>query len=163
MIFVTIGTSEPFDRLMSALDELDLDDELYVQLGRSSVRPRQATCVDFMSYDEVVERVASARAVVMHAGAGSVLVALAHGKRPVVVPRLRRYGEAVDDHQVAFGRRLARAGLVDYVDDPTDLGRALASAGGSGRFAVTTDGPLVHELRGLVVAAVHAQHVPRRR
>jgi len=80
-----------------------------------------------MSFDELVERVREARVVVMHAGAGSVLAALAEGKIPVVVPRRRKFGEAVDDHQVSFGRHLARAGLVRLVEDPARLAATLAS------------------------------------
>ena len=39
----------------------------------------------------------------------------------MVVPRLRRFGEAVDDHQLLLGRRLHEAELVDLVEDPADL------------------------------------------
>jgi len=42
------------------------------------------------------------------------------------VPRLHRYGEAVDDHQVPFARRLAETGLLTLVEDPADLAAALA-------------------------------------
>ncbi len=49
------------------------------------------------------------------------MTVLATSKRPVVVPRLRRFGEAVDDHQLLLGRRLHEAELVDLVEDPADL------------------------------------------
>ncbi|NUT54618.1 MAG: hypothetical protein HOQ03_01365, partial [Thermoleophilia bacterium] len=64
---------------------------------------------------------------VTHAGVGSVLVALANGKRPVVVPRLKAFGEAVDDHQLQLGRRFAAAGLVTLVEDLGALEAALAA------------------------------------
>ena len=67
-----------------------------------------------------------ARVVVTHAGVGSVMVSLANGKRPVVVPRLKSFGEAVDDHQLQLGRRFAAAGLVTLVEAPDGLGAALA-------------------------------------
>ena len=69
--------------------------------------------------------VRSSRAVVTHAGVGSVLVSLANGKRPVVVPRLKVFGEAVDDHQLQLGRRFAAAGLVTLIEDPSGLAAAL--------------------------------------
>ena len=59
-------------------------------------------------FDELVEHVRRARVVVSHAGVGSVLTALANGKRPVVVPRLHRFGEAVDDHQLPFAPQARR-------------------------------------------------------
>lgn len=127
MILVTIGTSEPFDRLLRALGSMGLEEELVVQHGVSSLRVPRARCIDFVPFEELVSLIRSARVVVMHAGAGSVIAALATGKRPVVVPRRRAFGEAVDDHQVPFARRLHDAGLVVLVEDPDDLGAALAN------------------------------------
>jgi len=128
VIFVTVGTNEaPFDRLLRALDGLGLEERLVVQRGASRVRPAGAECVEFLPYEELVEHVRAARLVVTHAGVGSVLVVLSAGKRPLVVPRLHRYGEAVDDHQLAFARHLERAGLVSVAEDLAELPAALAA------------------------------------
>jgi len=117
VIFLTVGTNHArFDRLLAAFDEWDGHEELVVQHGPSSVRPAHARCAEFLSFEESVELVDAARVVVTHAGVGSVLLALEHDKRPVVVARLHRFGEAVDDHQQAFAARLAREGLVRLVD-----------------------------------------------
>jgi UDP-N-acetylglucosamine transferase subunit ALG13 len=113
MIFVTVGTNEaPFDRLLEGVDALNLDEELVVQHGPSPIRPRRADCHEFLAFDQIVEYVRAARVVISHAGVGSVLVALANDKHPVVVPRLRQFGEAVDDHQLSFARRLHREGVL---------------------------------------------------
>lgn len=121
MIFVTVGTNEArFDRLLHAVEELEVDD-LVVQCGSSSLRPKNATCFDFLAFERLVEFVRSASVVVTHAGVGSIAVTLANGRRPVVVPRLQRYGEAVDDHQVALARKLEESGLVTLVEEPTQL------------------------------------------
>jgi UDP-N-acetylglucosamine transferase subunit ALG13 len=128
VLFVTIGTSDPFDRLLAAVAALPPGEEIVAQCGDSAVRPANASCVGFLGFEELTGLVARARIVVMHAGAGSVLTALAAGRRPVVVPRLRRFGEAVDDHQVEFGRSLAAAGLVTMVEDPAGLPEAIAGA-----------------------------------
>ncbi|MEW6583787.1 MAG: glycosyltransferase, partial [Actinomycetota bacterium] len=118
MIFVTVGTNEArFDRLLRAVDGLDVDEEIVVQNGASGVRPARASCVDFLPFDEMVAHVDRCRVVVTHAGVGSILLALSRGRRPVVVPRLKRHGEAVDDHQVPLTRRLAAQGLVTAVED----------------------------------------------
>lgn len=128
MILVTIGTSDPFDRLLAAVALLPPGEEIVAQCGDSSVRPANARCVGFLAFDELTDLVGRARVVVMHAGAGSVLTALAAGRRPIVIPRLRRHGEAVDDHQVEFGRSLAAAGLVTMVEDPAGLPAAVVGA-----------------------------------
>jgi UDP-N-acetylglucosamine transferase subunit ALG13 len=128
VILVTIGTSDPFDRLLAAVARLPADEEIVAQCGTSAVHPENARCVTFLPFDELSALVCTARVVIMHAGAGSVLTALAAGRRPVAVPRLRRYGEAVDDHQVEFGRSLAAAGLITLVEDPGHLAGAIAAA-----------------------------------
>lgn len=127
MIFATVGTNEArFDRLLVALGALRLDEPLVVQCGHSSVRPANANCVEFLDFEEMAAHVRAARAVVTHAGVGSVLLCLAEGVRPIVVPRRRSHGEAVDDHQLEFGRHLDASGLVTLVEDPERLQGALA-------------------------------------
>ena len=54
------------------------------------------------------------------------MTSLAVGRRPVVVPRLKRFGEAVDDHQVALARRLHDEGLVTLAHDAGELALRLA-------------------------------------
>jgi UDP-N-acetylglucosamine transferase subunit ALG13 len=143
MIFVTVGTNEaPFDRLLHLVDSLGMPDDLIVQHGSSSVRPAARELVDFVPFDTLIEHVRAARAVVTHAGVGSVIVSLSQGKRPIVVARRQRHGEAVDDHQVDFARRFASAGLVTLVESSDELRRALEltadapqAFGGSSRLA----------------------------
>jgi UDP-N-acetylglucosamine transferase subunit ALG13 len=157
MIFVTTGTCEPFDRLLEALDGLELDERLVVQHGESPVRPWGAECVAFLPFDELVEHLRAARVVVTHAGVGSILAALTHGKRPIVYPRLARYGDAVDDHQLELAERLGAEGLVTVVHEPDELRRLLqapiAHAGGA---SIVPGHALVADLRAYVAARLAA-------
>ena len=120
MIFVSVGTNEArFDRLLRAVAELPLDEELVVQHGHSARdrarrTPSSSTSSPSRRWSTTIRR---ARVVVTHAGVGSVMVSLANGKCPVVVPRRKAFGEAVDDHQLQLGRRFAAAGLVTLVED----------------------------------------------
>ena len=127
MIFVTVGTNEArFERLLRAVAELSTDEGFVIQHGHSSpVRRPNCELVDFLPFETMVETMRSARVVVTHAGVGSVMVALSNGKRPVVVPRRKSLGEAVDDHQLQLGRRFAQAGLVTLVEAEDALADAL--------------------------------------
>src|SRR5262249_45028598 len=126
MILVTTGTNAPaFDRLLRAVGELDVDEPVVVQHGPSIVRPPGATCLEYISFDEFIQLVQNARVVVTHAGVGSILVTLMNGKCPVVMPRLARYREHVDDHQLELSRRLAEIGVVTVVENASDLQRAV--------------------------------------
>jgi UDP-N-acetylglucosamine transferase subunit ALG13 len=128
MIFVSVGTHEaPFDRMLRAVYDLQLDEELVVQHGPSTVRSEHASECEFLPFEDVVSCIRNARAVVMHAGVGSVMIALANGKRPIVMARRREFAEHVDDHQVELARRMEASGLVTYVEDGDALAAALAA------------------------------------
>ena len=156
MILVTTGTNAPaFDRLLSEVDRLRLDEPVVVQHGPSAIRPAGATCVEYVSFDRFVELVLEARVVVTHAGVGSILVALMHGKRPVVVPRRADLGEHVDDHQQELSRRLANIDVVTLVDHISELEQALDSNGTAPVPAATGGrGQLVAELGGYLKSIV---------
>jgi UDP-N-acetylglucosamine transferase subunit ALG13 len=127
MIVVSVGTNEArFDRLLEWVSALGPGEELVVQHGPSPVRPAGAACVPYLSFDELADLVRRSRAFVTHAGVGSIMMSLSVERRPVVVPRLKRFGEAVDDHQVGLGRRLEAEGLVTLVEDEPALAAALS-------------------------------------
>lgn len=159
MIFVMIGTHSPFDRLVGSIGGLGADEEIVVQCGSGNVRPANARCVDFLPFDQLTAMIDEARVVITHAGAGSILTTLGRGKHPIAVPRLRRLGEAVDDHQVEFARALAEVNLLTLVEDLADLGAAVASAPESTERR-TGDGRLAHELRNYFQTLLNPLDVP---
>jgi UDP-N-acetylglucosamine transferase subunit ALG13 len=85
--------------------------------------------VAFLDFAELAALMDEAAVVVSHAGVGSILCALRAGHVPVVVPRLARHGETVDDHQLELARRLQANGLVTLVADAAELRAALARDG----------------------------------
>jgi UDP-N-acetylglucosamine transferase subunit ALG13 len=125
LIFATCGSSAyPFDRMMEALASLPAD-ELQVQHG-PNIPPPCLEAFDYLSFSEVVARIQLADVVVSHAGVGTILCALRAGHTPVVIPRLRRYGEVVDDHQLELAEALAEQRTV-VLADAGDLAEAVAS------------------------------------
>jgi UDP-N-acetylglucosamine transferase subunit ALG13 len=70
----------------------------------------------------------NASLVVSHGGPGSIMPRLKAQKRIVLVPRQRRYGEHVDDHQVAFCRRIGESYGVPVVENISELGGAIRQA-----------------------------------
>jgi UDP-N-acetylglucosamine transferase subunit ALG13 len=128
LIFVTVGSTQfDFGRLMEALAALPAAD-LSVQHGPATPPPGAAEARAFMEFPEVVEQMEAADTVICHAGAGSILCALRAGHTPVVVPRLQRYRETVDDHQMELARALHAEGRVIAVEDLSTLAEAVAAA-----------------------------------
>jgi UDP-N-acetylglucosamine--N-acetylmuramyl-(pentapeptide) pyrophosphoryl-undecaprenol N-acetylglucosamine transferase len=152
MIIVTIGTNEqPFDRLIAAAAQLPAGEPLVVQYGSSAITSGPGRWVDFLGFDELAELMRQARAVVCHAGVGSIMLARQCGRKPIVVPRRQDRHEAVDEHQLPLARRLAGSGLVTLVEDERLLAEAIAAAGTGGLVAAEQTlpgvGGLVAELR----------------
>lgn len=150
MILVTTGSSGgAFDRLLSVINRFDVEEEIVVQHGPSTLRPEAATCVAYLPFDELSRIVSEARVVVSHAGVGSILLCSLLGHRPVVVPRLARFHEAVDDHQLVLARKLGELGAVTVVEDPAELPAVVRRGTRSKQRSHRAAGPneLVEELR----------------
>jgi UDP-N-acetylglucosamine transferase subunit ALG13 len=155
MIFVTVGThQQPFTRLLDSLDQLPTD-ELVVQHGYGPPPAGVARVMPFASFAEMVALFEAAERVVTHAGVGSVLLARRTGHVPVVVPRLQRYGEHVDDHQLQLIRALTDIGHVIPVLDTADLAQVVASAPPRGAPTSLGEGRLHQALRAVLVPAAN--------
>ncbi len=128
MIFATVGSSQfRFARMVRALESLP-GERLFVQHGPAEAPAGARQAIAFMQFPDVVESMERAETVVCHAGAGSILCALRAGHTPVVVPRLKRFQETVDDHQVELGRALAAEGKALCVEDLDELAATVAAA-----------------------------------
>lgn len=115
-VFVTVGTDHhPFDRLMGWVDAWLLATgsavRCLVQSGTSRA-PEVAPWEGYLAHDAMFEHLREAAVVVTHGGTGSLMLCRHLGILPIAVPRTRRLGEHVDDHQVRFVRRLAQDGDV---------------------------------------------------
>ena len=127
---MTVGTDHhPFHRLIEWIDRwLEDGGAQLVQCtiqGGTSWRGRHGSFHDFLSYQEVQAAMGQALAVVCQGGPGTIMECRALAQVPIVVPRLRRLGEAVDDHQVAFARHLAEAGEIHLAETEAELRKLL--------------------------------------
>jgi UDP-N-acetylglucosamine transferase subunit ALG13 len=156
VILVTVGTHhQPFTRLIRALRSLP-SDELVVQYGHSPPpawgSARQA--VPFLAYDQLAALMDAADVVVTHAGVGSVLTALRMGHTPIVVPRLERFDEHVDDHQVELTQSLEETGRVIAVWETDELASTVASVPARGEaLAIPNAEPLHVAVRTACLAS----------
>lgn len=102
-LFVTVGSNRyAFDRLIRRLDHwVPAEWQITWQLsgGAASYHPRRGRVAELFSFQETQDLLSRSDVVICHAGVGSAISALAHGKRPILVPRSRAHGEHIDDHQ----------------------------------------------------------------
>jgi UDP-N-acetylglucosamine transferase subunit ALG13 len=131
MIFVTVGSSMAFDRLVHAVDEwagLHGRTDVFAQIGQSDYHPKYIKVVRFMDPSEFRERVSSSSLVVAHAGMGSIITALEIGKPIVVMPRREHLGETRSDHQVATARHFEQQPNIIVAYDETELAAKIEQA-----------------------------------
>jgi beta-1,4-N-acetylglucosaminyltransferase len=125
MIFVTVGTSpKPFMRLIREMDTLAgwIDEEVIIQKGSTAYPLIHATGCAWMNDATFETHILSARTIVSHAGAGTIIIALKHRKPLVLVPRSENWAESFDDHQYELAHALhirQQAIMVDDVQSQT--------------------------------------------
>ena len=127
-IVVSVGTDHhPFNRVIEWVDRWHggRDDvECFFQIG-TSAPPTSSQWEQYLGYEQLVEMMTAATAIVCHGGPATIMDARAAGVRPIVVPRNAALFEHVDDHQVLFTRRLAELGEVVLADTEAALTTAL--------------------------------------
>jgi UDP-N-acetylglucosamine--N-acetylmuramyl-(pentapeptide) pyrophosphoryl-undecaprenol N-acetylglucosamine transferase len=159
MVFVTVGTSSiRFDRLLDAVAKVFDLQRLVVQHGPGAPIAMAASNVPFMPFPQVLEHMRDADIVVCHGGAGSILAALATGKRPVVMPRRQQHGEAVDDHQTELAHKLASNGVVSLAETADDLAATVSAPSAS--WVGQHDDSLPRDIRRLIRSAVEQRRHP---
>lgn len=123
-VLVTVGTDHHrFDRLIGWVDRWAAahpDAEVLVQHGTADP-PANGTAVVMLGYDELVSEMAAADVVIAQGGPATIMDARSVGQRPIVVPRLARFDEVVDDHQVAFTDWMAAKDFVWLAGDEEQL------------------------------------------
>ncbi|MEO1134558.1 MAG: glycosyltransferase [Cyanobacteria bacterium J06639_1] len=146
MILVTVGTEQfPFDRLMEWIDVLlemnVFREDVVVQYGSSTVRPRDAVCHRLLPEADFKAVVREARVVIAHCGEGSLLTLSEAGVPFVLVPRSAQFGEHVDDHQLELACVLEDRG-VPIARSPGELLKLVATIpenAGSSTISLASD------------------------
>ena len=156
MIFATVGTHQDgFPRMLRALETLTGAD-LVVQYGNGQPPGNARVAEPFLPFDRMTAYFGEAERVVTHAGVGSILLAIRHGHVPIVMPRLKRYGEHVDDHQVELAERLTEQQRVRVVWEEDDLAAAVQDVPRRGPRAQLPE----TGLHAAVRAVLHGQPTP---
>ena len=105
MIFITLGSQKfQFDRLLKEVDRLIADgviqEKVFAQIGASEYLPQSYTYERFLDRQRFAEIMDQCDTVITHGGTGVIIGAVKKGKKVIAVPRLAKYGEHVDNHQL---------------------------------------------------------------
>ena len=139
-VVVTTGTDHhQFDRLIGWVNDWlaahpEHAETCFVQSGSSAVTPN-CPAADFLDSQKLGELLDEADVLVCHGGPGTIADAWRRGQVPIVVPRLRRLHEVVDDHQLDFCEHLAELGYVRLAQTAEEFAAQLSAAAQGPRSA----------------------------
>jgi beta-1,4-N-acetylglucosaminyltransferase len=125
MIFVTVGTTMAFDKLIRKVDELvadgTLSERVVCQIGKGTYEPKH--CEFFHFRRSLDDFLAEADLVITHGGATVISLLVAH-KRFVAVPN----DIAADQHQLHFLERMAKQTTLHWTSDISQLASVITVA-----------------------------------
>lgn len=126
MIFVTVGSQKfQFNRLLKKIDELIekkvIKEKVYAQIGVSDYKPQHFEYVDFMTQDEFNKKLDECNLLITHAGTGVIVNAVKREKKVIAIPRLAKYGEHVDDHQIQLIEQFDELNFIEPCYELDDL------------------------------------------
>lgn len=122
MIFITLGSQKfQFNRLLEEVDKLIeqgiITEEVFAQIGYSDYKPKNYKYNKFLDRHEFTEIIKKCDKVITHGGTGAIINAVKNNKKVIAIPRLAKYGEHVDDHQLQIVKKFKEMGVISICND----------------------------------------------
>ena len=134
MIFVTLGTQKfQFNRLLRMMDDLienkKIHERVFAQIGNSDYLPQYYEYCNFLSNHDYEEYIKNCDILVSHSGVGTIMTGLKYRRKIIVVPRLSKYGEHIDDHQTQIAQSFSKLNYVlMYSDEDNNMEQLIVDA-----------------------------------
>lgn len=130
MIFITVGSQKfQFNRLLEQIDLLIekgvIKEDVFAQTGASDYVPKNYKYQNFLTRDEFTKHMSECSYVITHAGTGAIITALKNDKKVIAIPRLSKYGEHVDDHQIQLIDEFKELNFIEPVYEIDELEQAI--------------------------------------
>ena len=133
MILITLGTNDKsFVRLLEEVERLiaagKITDRVVVQAGVTEFTSSQMEIFDLIPFSEFDGLINQCDLLITHGGVGSIITGLKKEKTVIAVPRLAKYGEHINDHQLQIIDNFNKAGYIIGLTDVSQLEEALTTA-----------------------------------
>lgn len=121
MIFITLGSQKfQFNRILIEIDKLieegKIEEDVFAQIGYSDYKPKNYRFKEFLDRDEFANEMSKCTIVITHGGTGAIIGAVKNEKKVIAVPRLSKYGEHVDDHQLQIISQFKDMNLIEGIN-----------------------------------------------
>ena len=133
MILVTLGTQDKsFKRLLDSIqeqiDKKNIREEVVVQAGHTKYESKDMKIFDLIDREEFSKLVNKCDLLITHGGVGSIINGLKNNKKVIVAPRLAKYNEHMNDHQLQITQNFTKAGYIIPFYENDDLNEILNKA-----------------------------------
>ncbi len=130
MIFVTLGTQDKsFTRLLDLvqkqIDKGNIKGKVIVQTGYTKFKSNDMEIFDYIDNEKFNKLINECDLLITHGGVGSILSGLRARKKVIAVPRLAKYKEHTNDHQLQIVENFSQNGYILKLDDGDSLEDAL--------------------------------------
>lgn len=123
MVLVTVGTQkQQFNRIFELVEKSKKlkKEKIVAQVGYTKYSNKKMDIFDFIPLDEMEKDILEADLIISHGGVGTIFSAIKKGKKVIAVPRLEKYGEHINDHQIEICEELEKEGYILYYKDGVD-------------------------------------------
>ena len=124
MALITVGTQkQEFNRMFEMVRQSKelKKEELIVQRGYTKCNnSKRIKAFDFIPLEQMEEYISKADIIISHGGVGTIFSAIKRGKKVIAIPRLEKYGEHINDHQIEICEELEKEGYILYYKDGID-------------------------------------------
>lgn len=133
MILVTLGTQDKsFVRLLEAIEnEIDkgnIKSDVIVQAGCTKFKSKYMKILDLIPVDKFDNYVEKCDILITHGGVGSIITGLKKNKIVIAAPRLAKYNEHINDHQMQIVDNFSKSGYIIPLYDFDKLDEAMKKA-----------------------------------
>ena len=133
MILVVLGTqNNSFHRLLEEIERIIekgiINEKVVVQAGFTKYESDKMEIFDMLPQEQFNNLIKEADLVITHGGVGSIMSAVKLGKKVIAVPRLKKYDEHVNDHQLEIVDTFKKQGIIIGVNGVEELEQAIIDA-----------------------------------
>ena len=124
MVLVLLGTQkQEFTRLFEMIENSNelKNEKIVAQSGYTKYLGDKIDCIPFMSHDNLIEKIKQANYIICHGGVGTIFDSLYENKKIIALPRLKKYKEHVNDHQMEVCSKLQEEGYILYLKENESL------------------------------------------
>jgi len=133
MILVMLGTQDKqFKRLLDAvqkqINKKKIKEEVIVQAGFTKYTSKDMKIFGYIPTEELKKYIKDASLIITHGGVGSILDGINNNKKIIAAPRLKEFGEHVNNHQLEIIGEFYKRGYILELKNFNNLDKVLVEA-----------------------------------